>query len=131
MNYLVDGTGNHSAESMMEKIAVARASGHTVAGKYVTVDTAEALRRADARGRETGRFVDPDVTRELHAGVTDTFAELLRQDAFDAAELWDNNGPRPVLAGRKPAGGTWKVADPGAWQRFLVKGHNPVKRERG
>jgi predicted ABC-type ATPase len=128
MNYLVDGTGDASAASMMKKIQRARAAGHKVVGKYVTVDTEEALRRSDARARtpgpDFGRFVDPDVTRAIHAGVTDTFDGLIAQDAFDAVELWDTNGPKPLLVGQKLEGGTWKVADPRAWQRFLAKGHD-------
>jgi hypothetical protein len=53
--------------------------------------------------------------------VSDVFARLIENDDLDAAELWDNNGERPVLVGRKELGGTWQVADPRAWQRFLAK----------
>jgi predicted ABC-type ATPase len=106
---------------MNNHIDSARKSGHLVVGKYMTIDTEEAIRRAGKRAEQTGRDVSPTVARELHAAVSDVFARLIENDDLDAAELWDNNGERPVLVGRKELGGTWQVADPRAWQRFLAK----------
>jgi predicted ABC-type ATPase len=120
-SFTLDGTGDGTYEKMKNKIDSARKSGHLVVGKYMTIDTEEAIRRAGKRAEQTGRDVSPTVARELHAAVSDVFARLIENDDLDAAELWDNNGERPVLVGRKELGGTWQVADPRAWQRFLAK----------
>ena len=120
-SYTLDGTGDGTYDKMKAKIDSARRAGHLVVGKYMTLDTGEAIRRAEARAQQTGRAVSPRVARELHAAVSDVFARLVANDDFDAAELWDNNGEQPALVGRKELGGTWQVTDPVAWQRFLAK----------
>jgi predicted ABC-type ATPase len=123
MDYLVDGTGDGSINSMRKKIKQAKAAGHKTVGKYVTVATDEAVRRAQARAEKTGRMVPESVIRQIHAGVSDVFPKLIAEDAYDAAELWDTGGAKPLLVGRKPEGGKWKVADQAAWERFLAKAH--------
>ena len=99
-SFTLDGTGDASYAKMRSKIDAARAAGHLVAGKYVTVDTDEAARRENIRAKETGRKVEERVLRELHAGVTDVLQQLITNDDFDAIELYDNNGSHPVLVGR-------------------------------
>jgi predicted ABC-type ATPase len=123
LNMLVDGTGDNAYESMLKKINQAKAAGMQVVGKYVTADTNEAIRRAQARAAETGRMVPEPVIRKIHAGVSDVFGQLIKHGDLDAAELWDTNGPKPVLVGRKPLGEAWAVKDQKAWARFLAKAH--------
>ena len=120
-SYTLDGTGDASYTKMRSKIDAARAAGHQVSGKYVSVDTEEAIRRAEKRAQLTGRAVPPTVIRELHAGVSDVFRQLIANNDFDVAELYDNNGPGPVLIGRKQQGGSWALHDAKAWRRFLAK----------
>lgn len=122
INFTLDGTGDSSFEKLSGKADQARKSGHLVVGKYVTVDTDEAIRRAEKRAQRTGRMVPASVIKEIHGAVSDTFAKAIKHNTFDAAELWDNNGREPKLVGSKPLGGTWTVHDPEAWQRFLNKG---------
>lgn len=121
LDFTLDGTGDNSYEKMRGKIAAAKQAGYSVSGKYVTVDTDEAVRRAMARAEKTGRMVPETTIREIHAAVSATFAKLMEAGDLDAAELWDTNGAKPVLVGHKPLGGTWTVKDEGAWQRFLDK----------
>ena len=88
----------------------------------IACSSAEAIRRANKRAQRTGRVVPEPVIREIHSSVTTTFSEAVAKNLFDSAELWDNNGPVPVLVGSKPEGGRWTVHDPAAWARFLAKG---------
>jgi len=122
MDFTLDGTGDSGYDKMAKKVAEARSSGHKVHGAYVTVDTDEAVRRANKRAARTGRVVPEPVIREIHSSVTKTFSDAVARDLFDSAELWDNNGPEPVLVGSKPEGGSWTVHNRPAWERFLAKG---------
>ncbi|HXJ27213.1 MAG TPA: zeta toxin family protein, partial [Streptosporangiaceae bacterium] len=121
LDFTLDGTGDNSYEKMKGKLDAARKAGYAVHAKYVTVDTDTAVERSRARAAKTGRMVPEATTRAIHAAVSGTFAKLIANDDFDAAELWDTNGPKPLLVGVKPQGGTWTVKDEGAWQRFLDK----------
>lgn len=122
-HFTLDGTGDSAYEKMLSKIEQARRGGHQVVGKYVTVDTDEAVRRAEQRAAETGRAVPETTIREIHASVSDVLARLIANGDLDAAELWDTNGPRAVKIGEKQLNGTWTVLDQAAWQRFLDKRH--------
>ena len=123
ISYTLDGTGDASYEKMRVKLAQAKAAGYTTRGRYVTVDTDEAVRRANKRAERTGRVVPESFLRETHKNVTSTYHHLINHDDFDETELWDNTGSKPVLVGRKPLGGQWGVENPGAWERFLKKEH--------
>ena len=119
-DFTLDSTGDGAYEKMRGKIEQARQAGYQVTGKYVTVPTELAVRRAAERARETGRVVPASVTREIHAGVSDVFGKLLQHNELDQAELWDNTAS-PRLIGRKEAGAGWTVQDPKAWRQFLAK----------
>jgi predicted ABC-type ATPase len=121
MNVLVDGVGDDTAGKTAKKITAARQAGYRVNGAYVTLDTEEAVRRSEERGRKEGRVVYPTVIRANHAGVSRVFPELVQGGLFDSAELWDNNVKPPVLIGTTE-GGRWQVRNRGAWQQFLAKG---------
>lgn len=121
-NVTRDSLGDTSYDVMAKNIAIAHKAGYTVTGKYVTVDTDTAVARAKVRAAETGRMIPESFIRETHASVSQIFPQLVADDQFDAAELWDTNGDTPSLVGSKTLGGTWQVHDPQAWQRFLSKG---------
>lgn len=122
MDFTVDAVGDSAYEKMRAKLQQAKQAGYKVEGKYVTCDTAEAVRRAEERARLQRRHVDEAVVRAGHVGVSRTFAKLVENDDFDAVELWDTNGKQPRLIGKKPEGGTWQVMDEELWRRFLAKG---------
>ena len=121
-DFTLDGTGDAAYAKMKGKIDAARKAGYLTVGKYVTVDTDEAVRRAAKRAERTGRAVPEAVIRSIHASVTDVFRQVAEHGDMDALELWDNNGDHhPVLVGEKKLGGSWAIKDEKAWQRFLSK----------
>jgi predicted ABC-type ATPase len=125
LNFTLDGTGDSSYEKMKGKIDAARLHGHLVVGKYVTIPTDEAVARAKLRAAETSRLVPETVIRHTHAAVSQVFEQAVRNNDFDALELWDNNGPssQPAkLIASKALGGKFAVHDPVAYQAFLDKG---------
>lgn len=123
LNYTLDGTGDSAYSKMASKVNLAKDAGYTTVGKYVTVDTDEAVRRARIRAQQTGRMVPETVIRELHAGVSGTYREAAEKSLFDRSELWDNNGGTPTLIARKEPGAPHVVLDDSAYQRFLAKEH--------
>ena len=56
----------------------------------VTVDTREALRRADERGKSTGRYVDPDALVSAHQGFSAGFEQY--SGIVDRAYLYETGG---------------------------------------
>lgn len=123
-DFTLDGTGDSHYEKLAGKVTAARKAGYHVHGQYVTVDTGEALKRAQARAAKTGRAVPETFLRETHAAVSGTFRQAIARDLFDSATLHDNNGPQgtpATLIGAKPRGGAWSVKDRAAYARFLAK----------
>ena len=115
---VLDGTGDSSPESMIGKVTSARNAGYKVNGVYVTVPTQTALDRALARGKETGRFVSPDVITNTHVGVSRTFPAITNQ--FDSLKLFDTSGtPKLIASGTRD---NFEVLDPTLYQAFLDKG---------
>jgi len=121
LNFTLDGTGDSDVAKMAGKVDDARKHGYMTEGKYVTVGTGEAVKRAKARAAATGRHVPETFIRETHAAVSDTYAKAAKMGLFDKTELWDNNGPDPALVAHKEPGGAFTVADEAAWRAFLAK----------
>lgn len=129
-NVVYDGTGDGSNNSVQSKINVARANGYRIEGKYVSIDTDEAVRRnqkryddAVAKG-ETPRLPPESRVRETHTKVTDI--SVAKAKDFDHIEIWDNNGAKGeqkmIAAG---GGGKGLKAVPGqedSFNRYLAKG---------
>jgi len=124
-NILLDGTGDSSLENLGGKVAMMRATGHSIVAEYVNAPTDVALERAQQRAARTGRQVPVTVLRETHAAVSRVFPEAVRQGLFDRARLWDVSGPK----GSKPTlvlsaiGKKMTVHNEVLWQAFLAKGH--------
>jgi predicted ABC-type ATPase len=121
LNLTWDGTGDSHIDKLAGKVNDAKRHGYMTEGKYVTVDTDEAVRRAQARAEATGRHVPETFIRETHAAVSDAYAKAAKMGLFDKTELWDTSGKTPVLVAHKDPGGKFTVHDPAAWQRFLDK----------
>lgn len=124
INFTLDGTGDTSVEKMSDKVRRAQANGYTTSGRYVDVETPEAVKRATIRGQQTGRMVPESVIRATHTGVADTYTRAATNGLFDSTELWDNSGPigsKPVLVAHQPEGGSFTVDHPALWERFKVK----------
>jgi len=120
-NTLLDGTGDGTIEKLGGKVAMLRAEGSRVVGKYVTVDTEVAVARAAERAAKTGRYVPETFLRETHAGVSRVVPEAIRQGLFDEFELYHTNGPKPALVATAK-GRDLVIRDPQAWESFVKKG---------
>lgn len=120
-SFVADGTGDSGIEKLAGKVAQYRSGGARIIARYVTVDTDEAIRRADARGVKTGRYVPHTVIRDTHADVSRTFEAAIERGIFDEFELWDTNfqPSRKIVEGR---GRELIIHDREAWERFLAKG---------
>lgn len=125
LNFVLDGTGDSNYEKMAKKVKAAKAAGYTVHGRYVTLDTAEALRRSESRARHTGRVVPEPYLIATHASVSRVFDQAIKDGLFDGTELFDNNVPKGKPA-RKIAelgpDGEFRVFDQKAYDKFLAKG---------
>lgn len=115
----LDGTGDSSAEGLAKKIKAARDAGYEVHGYYVTVATDEAVKRAEARGRKTGRYVPESVIRRTHASVSSVVPEMV--DQFDSFVLYDTTNGLD-LVGKKERGKKFKVENEDLYKAFLAKG---------
>jgi predicted ABC-type ATPase len=127
LNLTLDGVGDSTFGNMAGRVAAAKKAGYQVAGRYVTIDTAEALARNRTRQAETARWVPEVVIRDKHAKVSRVFPQLVSHGLLDSAELWDNNVPKgapPVLIGSKAPGGRFQVHDQAAYQRFTDKAND-------
>ena len=129
-NVIYDGTGDGSVNSVMKKVNQAKENGYRVEGKYVTIDTDEAVARnrqryedALAKG-ESPRLVPEQYVRDTHRDVTDIL--VATAPSFDYTELWDNRGGKgeqKLIAtggggkGLKPVAGEEQ-----AFMDFLSKG---------
>lgn len=129
LNAIYDGTGDGSEASVQKKIDTARAAGHKVVAKYVSVDTETAVARnqkryddAVAQGK-TPRLVPAQYVRNTHAKVTDI--SVAKASAFDEIEIWDNNGARgqQKLIAKGGNGSGLKAIDKAAFQKYLEKGN--------
>jgi predicted ABC-type ATPase len=123
INYVLDGTGDSSYAKMAGKVNAARDAGYTVHGRYVTVDTDEAVKRARARAQKTGRMVPEPVIRETHASVSSVFDQAAKSGLFDSVQLFDNSTPMGSPAKLIATGQGSKLTqlDPAAYRRFLAK----------
>lgn len=130
---LIDGTGDNAYESLAKKVASYRAAGARVIGRYVTVDTNEAVRRAEARrlgliarGR-VGRKVPETYLRSVHKTISQILPRAIEEGLFDELTLYDTNGPPGtstlVLTMRD---GKLTIHDQAAWDRFLAKANETV-----
>lgn len=118
----MDGTGNSTVDKVRNKTTAARAQGNKIVANYVTVDTEEAVRRSDERGKRSGRVVPHEVIRSIHASVSKVVSVAIEEGLFDEFNLWDNNGegvPKLVASAK---GKKLTVHDSAAWRSFVRKG---------
>ena len=130
LNVIYDGTGDGSTASVEKKINAAKAKGYRVEGKYVSIDTEEAVKRNTARYEnakakgENPRLVPDDVVRGTHAAVTDI--SVASASKFDSIEIWDNNGARGqqkmIASGGNGKGLKVVPGEEAAFKNYLAKG---------
>ncbi len=118
---VLDTTGDSSIEKLRGKIRKWRESGHRIVANYATVPTEVAIERANARAAKTGRFVDADVIRTIHAGVSQIIPQAISEGLFDEFRLFDTSSkPGKLIASAQ--GSQLEVHDQQLWEGFLQKG---------
>jgi predicted ABC-type ATPase len=121
ISFTVDSTGDSTPAILKAKIDRAHKAGYRVEGHYVTVPVSVAQARAEQRGKKIGRFVPPSDMKQLHAGVSRTLPQVVKD--FDAVDLHDNRGE----PGTPPAlvmhwdGQKQTIDNEQIWQEFLDK----------
>lgn len=120
-NVVLDGTGDNSEKSMLNKINGARAEGMRVEGVYCTCPTNVAVQRAMERGAKTGRIVKEDVIRSIHKKVSQIFPKIASE--FDSVKLVDTTTKDPILIATCKRGEQITVHNEKLWQDFLAKGN--------
>lgn len=98
----------------------ARQRGYWVVLIGVTVDVGEAIHRAEARGRDTGRFVPEGAIRDSHRGFSKSFPEIV--DFVDEAYLYDTGRGDDHVIAQKREGGAFEILDQVAYDSFIEKG---------
>jgi len=122
---VIDGLGNSSEEKLTRKVENLRQDGYRVIGRYATVPTNEAVRRAGERGKKTGFNVQERAVREGHVGVSRVAPKLPK--IFDDVEVYDTSGGgKPVLIARATRGSAWSVDNSTGWSAFLAKADEPT-----
>lgn len=139
INVVYDGTGDGSLNSAMGKIKQAKAAGYQVKGEYVTIDTAEALRRNQKRYEdglrkyESGesqtppRLPNEKLVVSTHQKVTDIAVACAAE--FDTLNIYDNNGAKgsTKLIATGGSGKGLTAIDKPAFNKFLAKGSGNFK----
>lgn len=118
-NVVLDGTGDGGLNSMKKKIAQARAAGMRVEGVYCTCSIEEALKRAIARGKKTGRDVNPNVVRNIHRNVSIIFPQIIKD--FDKLDLYDTSTRKPIHILHYERGGEIQIKNKKLYDEFLAK----------
>ena len=120
LNVGLDGTGNGAFGSLKRKVDGFRSHGHRVRAIYATCDTELAIKRANARAEQTGRYVPEAVIRSTHDKVSRVFPRAIEEGMFDEWELWSTDSePVKIASGLGKLG---VVADQKLWEDFLKKG---------
>lgn len=98
---VIDGTGR-AVESYEESLRHLKKNGYDVHLLMAHCDTETAVKRAEERGKATGRWLDPSFIRGLNPTVPRNFRRLARQ--VDNFALYDTNGFPPKALWTKSAG---------------------------
>ena len=132
-NYVLDGTGDKSSESVDAKIMGGRNAGYKVIGTYVTVPidraiTNAAVRAANPNSSDFGRVVPDSVLNNTHVSISQLLPGVVSH--FDSFSLVDNTNtvkgdPAYVIA-KTTLGQPLTVIDQPAYQAFLDKANVPM-----
>tara|TARA_R110000772_G_scaffold228074_1_gene338799 strand:- start:1566 stop:3434 length:1869 start_codon:yes stop_codon:yes gene_type:complete len=120
-NLFLDGTGDSGIDKLIKKAKKMRLGGQKLVADYVTVDTAEAVRRNVKRFEDSGRMVPNKYVRKTHAEISKILPEALERDVFDEVTLWDTNTKDLTIKVMDRKNGVTTIYDEGLWQRFLRK----------
>jgi len=119
-NILVDGTGNSGPGKFAGKVEAAMAAGYDTRVVYATIPTEEAVSRANARGKRSGRFVPEGYLRACHRDVSARYLDGVGKLKV-AIDIWDNSGKTPRLIAQHGALGVRTIHDEKAYEAFTSK----------
>ena len=114
-----DSTGDSSPEKLGAKVVALRSAGYRVVADYAVVSAETAIKRADSRGAQTGRYVPHEVVRASHDMVGACIRDALAKGAFDELRVFDTSGASPSLMAEQ-IGGVLTVHDQARWSAFLA-----------
>lgn len=117
---VVDGTGNGGPGSYAKKIKAAQAAGMDAEIIYAHVRTEEAVRRAIARGKKTGRMVPEGALRAAHQSVSARYMADVAGLGVPI-RIYDTSTRQPVLIAEHPDGGAVKVHNARLFEEFKQK----------
>jgi hypothetical protein len=119
---ILDTTGDSSVDKLSDNLAKYRNAGYKINAYYASNDPDLAVRLADARGDQTGRYVPENVLREAHANVSITYPKAVARGVYDHSELYDTNingSPRLVATSD---GENLHIKNNALWNDFVAKG---------
>lgn len=109
-SFIYDGT-MRDEKKYSEIIKDLKKNGYKVKAAVVYVDFDEAVKRAEERGKKTGRFVPLEALQDSHTRVTKTFAKLKPQ--FDSYTIYDNTTRKTQIIAKNG-----KVNNPELYKRY-------------
>lgn len=115
---VIDGTLSNPTTSRT-LLAQLREAGYEIQLIAVSLDTGEAMRRADKRALASWRYVPPDSLSAAHVGFAENFVGYLPW--VDVAVVYDNNGATPVEIAQQGLGAALEILDGAAYTRFEDK----------
>lgn len=122
-DFLIDGVGDGTFESLSRKIKSYQATGKRVRSDYVTLDTDLSIKLAKERAIKTGREVPLDYIKEMNSEISKLIPKLIENNTLDELFLWDTNingKPRLILS---QINGKLKIVDKKLYDNFLRKAH--------
>ena len=118
---ILDQVGSNPTKVRAQIDDYAAAGYHDIQAVYVTVPTAVAVERAQARAERTGRAVPLAVLEAAHRDVSRGFEEIARHPALSSVRLVDNSGPEPIVIAQG-GHGRIDILDQARYDEFLAKG---------
>jgi len=120
-----DSVGDSGIQKLTGKVEKMRAQGaKRIVAHYATVDVEEAIKRSDKRAERTGRFVPHEYIRQSHADVARTSVAAIETGLFDALDVYDTSGDKPIHVASYVKGKGLKVHDQAAWDRHKKRGES-------
>jgi predicted ABC-type ATPase len=121
-NATLDQTGGYSVSKFRNKLKSFMDEGYVINANYVTVETETALVRAKIRGAKIGRQIDESVIKIIHANVSRTTEQILKDgDVFDSFRLVFGKGQPPITIA-ETVKGKLVIKNQQLWDDFIAKG---------
>jgi predicted ABC-type ATPase len=118
---LIDSVGGGAPGKFADKVERARDLGHKTSVHYATVPVSEAIKRADARGKKTGRYVPESVLRQAHKQVSERYLDGVRHVKGVHVQVFDTSAEPKLIAEKTPGSDNVSIKDRAAYKAFAEK----------